>query len=187
MRTSSLVHGRNLVVFFAISVPSSVHESVGIVRQKAPLSASSKFFPSQQDCQHQRAPSQAGLYFVTRLLRRGPVRVQRRCRAPLCLAIPVAQFQVLYNRLNMLTPSITIHRTPNEIPAIRATPCLIHMTLLSAVHRSSVIIVLQSNCARWGITGRAGYRHPRASASGAEGAADARRGRAARRPMIQAG
>jgi hypothetical protein len=33
----SLVHGRSLVIFFAISVPSSGQESAAIVRQKAPL------------------------------------------------------------------------------------------------------------------------------------------------------
>src|ERR1700730_15137142 len=118
MRTSSLVHGRSLVVFFATSVSSSAHESAAIVKQKAPLSAGSKFFSSQQDCQHHRAPSPAGLSFVPRLLRRGPVRVQRRCRAPLCLTIPVAQFHVIYNPLNMLTPGIRIHRSPNEMPRI---------------------------------------------------------------------
>src|SRR4029077_3337265 len=49
MRTSSLVHRRSLVVFFAISAPSSSHESATIVSQKAPLGAGSKFFQSQQD------------------------------------------------------------------------------------------------------------------------------------------
>jgi hypothetical protein len=37
-RRSSLVHRRSLVIFFAISVPSSGQESAAIVRQKAPLS-----------------------------------------------------------------------------------------------------------------------------------------------------